>query len=641
MNSTGIQVTKSSYDAREAIKTLMFQLNQESQRNILEILASTLSGRKNLRIRYTSSPCANVKDGWFGMPPKLHENGLFDWLLKKGSALHETFHLLYTGKMKFPSGVKDEALFHEITNVIEDARVELLGIDEFEGTGELITLHNSYGYSVRKDKNDHLLLALCFKLKGFDTEYSKDKKLFAKCYEVAKEGLYEDWEGCLKAVKKVYDLLYIEKPKPPVGGDTNGGTEKSEDGDEGEGDGEGNGEGEGEDEEDGEENESSIPIPTGKDNFDNEGKKSTKKIKSKPEQKQLEEKVGTLIEQMEKLVEEIEKGNIDEIEVVFSKDNATFKGVDKQNKEKAEAVAKKIEEDIEDAEGMNKEGKQRYDISVEIPDPTSSIPISVKECDSIAKALGDDLNAKLVIGEETESRHTSGLLNIKHAVGSIVQNEISDDFDERIYDQTDVVTPEHDVLILLDHSDSMNESAGGISKINGARTATYTIAKAMEAIGVPVSIRGYRTDRGGTTETKDEIVICDLRIKGWDDELTAKEICGFKANGGTPTGTALRLAGMKFEDREHSLKILISVTDGLPDNSDNAKKEVEELTEKGITTIGVFLGNSSMGESTLEEYKNQFKRVYGERFVVVNNLDKLRKELVKQYEEVLSESTTR
>lgn len=144
------------------------------------------------------------------------------------------------------------------------------------------------------------------------------------------------------------------------------------------------------------------------------------------------------------------------------------------------------------------------------------------------------------------------------------------------------------VQILLDKSGSMSQSMAE------AEAAVYAVLRSLE--GLPLVTSGAMAFPNGENLAHEEG--CAL-IKAHSESLAAAVLgggFGAAAQGGTPLGAAIwpaatALYGHKAKNAER--KILIIITDGMPDTPDYARQMVDRCEASGINVIGLGFGGAS------------------------------------------------
>jgi nitric oxide reductase NorD protein len=181
------------------------------------------------------------------------------------------------------------------------------------------------------------------------------------------------------------------------------------------------------------------------------------------------------------------------------------------------------------------------------------------------------------------------------------------------------------VVVLLDLSESTNESMGGSDKtvLELTREAATLVATAIEGIGDPYAIHGFASDG------RHDVQYYPFKRfnQGFDDDAKAR-LAGMKGGLSTRMGAALRHAGHHLFKQPETRKLILLVTDGEPADIDerdpqhlrhDTKKAVEELYSRGVLTYCL----------TLDPLADAYvKRIFGEsHYTIVDNVERLPEKL--------------
>jgi hypothetical protein len=594
--------------------SFLVELKKKSQLSILKIVADTLTN-KNVSVEYSShTASANMSSkNELTIPIEIAtEGGIVDWIMKKGVTLHETFHLLYSGnisKISTKYAKEDPTfnkwLFKDIVNCLEDARIEHIGVNHHKGAKEMITFHNAYYMDkfIKKDPDELIespLLALCFKLKRVKIPKGIDTPIADKLFDISKDVIYEDWNGCLKTSKKVYDM-YIKLKKNTQSPTSQG--KKTQN--------------------------------TSDKDFDKTGKQSKKSIKKEQSKKEREEFTLEITKANEKYQKKLEDTDSDsdvqkEVEKEFSSEAKEEEKIDKQLKLQAEELVTKYGKEGSDS---NAEGMELMIPELDVSSPTRHF--SPLKASSIAKSISDVLRNKIIIGEELQTKQLNGKMNIRQAVKSVVNYEVTNEFDEHIFDREEITTPEHAVLISIDCSGSMGSAvynrklwkSSSKTKLAKSCETAFILGEVFETMGVNVNIRGFTTGyvRNSSYNRYKNL---DILVKGWDEPINLERFFHLKVQGGTPTAEATRLATRKLSniDKDVPLKIIFTITDGAPDDDRELDRAIAEAEDRGIIVVGVHLGYCS--------YRSRFEDTY-KHSIIVDDVDELKDEILRVYEDIL------
>jgi nitric oxide reductase NorD protein len=185
------------------------------------------------------------------------------------------------------------------------------------------------------------------------------------------------------------------------------------------------------------------------------------------------------------------------------------------------------------------------------------------------------------------------------------------------------------VLVLMDLSESTNEKVSGqeYTVLDLQREAAVLLADALHKIGDPFAIHGFCSDGRHNVEY--------FRYKDFDqpyNELPKARLSGMKGKLSTRMGAAIRHAGHYLKLQKSSKRLLLVITDGEPADIDvrdpqylrlDAKKAVEELSKNGITTFCMSL------DPRADQYVS---RIFGARnYMVVDHVERLPEKLPLLY----------
>lgn len=151
------------------------------------------------------------------------------------------------------------------------------------------------------------------------------------------------------------------------------------------------------------------------------------------------------------------------------------------------------------------------------------------------------------------------------------------------------------VLLLLDLSESINETPAGAdaSILQLSQEAVSLLATAIEALGDPFGIAGF------SSNTRFEVRYSHFKgfNEPWGPEPKAR-LAAMEAGNSTRMGAALRHAGAHLEHRREEKRLLLVLTDGEPHDIDvvdpkylldDTHAAVGELASKGISTFCISL----------------------------------------------------
>ncbi|MBC8493921.1 MAG: nitric oxide reductase activation protein NorD [bacterium] len=188
---------------------------------------------------------------------------------------------------------------------------------------------------------------------------------------------------------------------------------------------------------------------------------------------------------------------------------------------------------------------------------------------------------------------------------------------------------EHDsrsvsVLLLLDLSESLNETVGssGQTILELSQEAVSLLAWAVEQLGDNFAIAGFNSD------TRQKVMY--YHIKGysehWDDTVKSR-LADLKAEFSTRMGAAIRHGAHYLDLQQSDKKLMLILTDGEPADIDmgdpkaliqDAHKAVQEVQQKGMYPYCISL------DKRADEYIGD---IFGSHYSVIDRIESLPKEL--------------
>lgn len=206
---------------------------------------------------------------------------------------------------------------------------------------------------------------------------------------------------------------------------------------------------------------------------------------------------------------------------------------------------------------------------------------------------------KLMIGKKIDTRY--------------ITNQNGKIFQKKHFQGQDNETA---VGILIDMSESMSDK-----RIEAAKIATLCIHKFCRMAKIPVMIYGHHTDGYRHTNLSKECVFLHSCAEFEPDENDRYRILDLKVNGANRDGAALIYIGTKLLQRPERQKILLLISDGLPNsnyyNGDEAKNDLmkikRDLGKKGITFLAAAIG----------EDKKAIEEIYQEAFLDISDLERM------------------
>lgn len=216
-------------------------------------------------------------------------------------------------------------------------------------------------------------------------------------------------------------------------------------------------------------------------------------------------------------------------------------------------------------------------------------------------------------------------IDINAAIDAMISIRMGDQPNTRITMRNVLKNRDLSVVLLLDLSESTNETMNGSEKtvLQLTREAATLVATAIEGIGDPFAIHGFASDGRHDVQY--------YRFKDFnqhfDDEAKSR-LAGMQGGLSTRMGGALRHAGHHLLKQPERRKLVLLVTDGEPADIDerdpqhlrhDAKKAVEELYSTGVLTYCLTL------DPDADDY---VKRIFGaNNYTIIDHVDRLPEQL--------------
>lgn len=212
-------------------------------------------------------------------------------------------------------------------------------------------------------------------------------------------------------------------------------------------------------------------------------------------------------------------------------------------------------------------------------------------------------------------------IDLNAAVDAMVSIRMGEQPSPRITMRNVIQRRDLAVVVLLDLSESTNETVAGTDKsiLQLTREAATLLATAIEGIGDSFAIHGFASDGRHDVQY--------FRFKDFDrhfDDEARARLAGMRGALSTRMGGAMRHAAHHLLRQPEQRKLLLLVTDGEPADIDerdpqylrhDARKAVEELHTKGILTYCL----------TLDPNADRYvRRIFGERhYTIIDHVQRL------------------
>jgi hypothetical protein len=220
-------------------------------------------------------------------------------------------------------------------------------------------------------------------------------------------------------------------------------------------------------------------------------------------------------------------------------------------------------------------------------------------------------------------------IDINAAIASFTDIRLGNQPDPRIMMRSVRKTRDFSILVLLDLSESTNDTVQDqeYSVLDLTRQACVLLADAINKVGDPFAIHGFCSDGRHDVEY--------YRFKDFDqhwDEVPKAKLAGMTGQLSTRMGAAIRHAGHHLKLQRSAKKLLIVITDGEPADIDvrdpqylryDTKKAVEEVARHGVTTYCMSLDPRA---------DNYVSRIFGQKnYMVVDHVARLPEKLPLLY----------
>ena len=181
--------------------------------------------------------------------------------------------------------------------------------------------------------------------------------------------------------------------------------------------------------------------------------------------------------------------------------------------------------------------------------------------------------------------------------------------------------PDMAIAILVDQSGSMHGT-----RLDQAQKAAVLLDDFATSIAIPTLVVGHNTHNA----SKDRVEGTALYLHAMFERVSNKDkarLVMMEANGSNRDGMALNAVSEILAKRPEEYKILIIISDGLPNSQDYggelAEQDIRNIVaaakRKGVQTFAAAIGSS----------KENIRRIYGEGFLDITDLSTLPRNLLK------------
>jgi len=223
-------------------------------------------------------------------------------------------------------------------------------------------------------------------------------------------------------------------------------------------------------------------------------------------------------------------------------------------------------------------------------------------------------------------------IDLDPAIDAMIDSRSGVSPDPRIHTRTEPYERDISVLVLLDLSQSVNQTPPGAEStvLELSREAVSLLGWALDALADPYAIAGFASN------SRHELRYSHIKgyTEKWDEQTKAR-LAGISGGLSTRMGAALRHAGRGLAGRSSEKKLLLLLTDGEPADVDvedgqylhaDARRAVEELAAAGVFTFCFSLDPGA------DAYVSA---IFGaNRFMVLDRIERLPERLPRLYLEL-------
>ena len=318
----------------------------------------------------------------------------------------------------------------------------------------------------------------------------------------------------------------------------------------------------------------------------------------------------------EKVQEEKEQWNIlDELPMVLNQ-----LASDAENREKERERKEKLQSEMGQMPRNAIHADCHYEFHRELIVSEESIR-SYQEIEAEIKQLAKNLAERVEdILQKQEGGTLKGLYMGKRLSRSALYRRDGKVFEKKIQPDTENSIA---FAILVDISGSMEGE-----RIDCAKKAALLLYRFCSSLSIPILVYGHSTH----TERKDNgyienVDICSFAEFDSIDGKDAYRIAGMKTLERNRDGAALRYVGERLLKREEDTKVLVLLSDGLPNavgySGEPAKRDLQE-TKRNLEKRGIHLFAASIGED-----REIIEDIYKEGFLNISDLRTMPQKLVK------------
>lgn len=183
--------------------------------------------------------------------------------------------------------------------------------------------------------------------------------------------------------------------------------------------------------------------------------------------------------------------------------------------------------------------------------------------------------------------------------------------------------PSTALAVLVDMSESMTGQ-----RMEYAKFAALCLYEFCRKTGIPITIYGHHTDGHSHRRLEAETVFLHSLAEYMPEADDPYRILQMQPTGSNRDGTALLFMGNKLLQRREKHKILVIISDGLPNATQYCGKAAQkdlmqikrDLTKEGVTFLAAAIGTD----------REAIREIYQEAFLDISDMEKLPVLLAKQ-----------
>lgn len=179
------------------------------------------------------------------------------------------------------------------------------------------------------------------------------------------------------------------------------------------------------------------------------------------------------------------------------------------------------------------------------------------------------------------------------------------------------------VAVLIDMSESMM-----YGRLEQSKLAALCLYLFCQKAGIPILVYGHHTDGYSHRNLEDETVYLHCCAEFEPEKNDCYRIAALQPHGANRDGVALRFVGEKLSRRKERHKLLVLISDGMPNSNqyrgERAKQDLMEVKKKLIGN-GIAFVAAAIGAD-----KKQIQEIYQKAFLDISDMEKIPDALMKQ-----------